>query len=181
MLKGERPCRSGKAPASMGLADDLATRLAFESLSSLSGMASKVQETIEHNRAAFANQVALIDRQVIQKALYAWKLLHGQKVAKKDRTRRALARIMRGVLARAFFHWKDHYKGKDKSRAMRQKVRHLIAHTLVFVRLRTAHLLGRLQPLCLVVAICRNVRTTRCNNSNHRLSQLSLQHVCRCA
>jgi hypothetical protein len=65
--------RKGQAPASMGLSDDLAARLAYESLTSLSGMASKVQETIEHNRAAFANQVALIDRQVVQKAMFAWK------------------------------------------------------------------------------------------------------------
>ena len=53
----ESGCRKGQNPTSMGLADDLATRLAYESLSSLSGMASKVQETIEHNRKAFANQV----------------------------------------------------------------------------------------------------------------------------
>lgn len=53
----ESGCRKGQNPTSMGIADDLATRLAYESLSSLSGMASKVQETIEHNRRAFANQV----------------------------------------------------------------------------------------------------------------------------
>lgn len=107
----------------MGLADDLAARLAYESLTSLSGMASKVQETIEHNRTAFANQVALIDRQVMQKAMYAWKLRHGEKRSKLDKVRRAAARIARGTLARAFFVWKDHYKEKDKGRLMRQKVR----------------------------------------------------------
>jgi hypothetical protein len=107
----------------MGLTDDLATRLAYESLSSLSGMASKVQETIEHNRSAFANQVATIDKQVMQKAMYAWKQCHYGKQAKRDKLRRAANRILRGTMSRAFYHWKDHFKEKDKSRAMRQKVR----------------------------------------------------------
>jgi hypoxanthine phosphoribosyltransferase len=85
-------------------------------------MASKVQETIEHNRTAFANQVALIDRQIVQKSMFAWKTYHYQKQAKMTKLRRALNRILRGTLSRAFYHWKDHYQAKDKSKAMRQKV-----------------------------------------------------------
>ena len=106
----------------MGLSDDLAARLAYESLTSLSGMASKVQETIDHNRAAFANQVALLDRQIMQKAIFAWKLRHSDKVSKRERARRAASRILRGTLSRAFFYWKDQYKLKDKTRLMRIKV-----------------------------------------------------------
>ena len=115
-------CRNGQAPASMGLADDLATRLAYESLSSLSGMASKVQETIEHNRSAFANQVAMIDKQCMQKAMFAWKTHHYGKAAQRDKLRRAMNRIRRGALSRAFYAWKDHFKAKDQSKALRQKV-----------------------------------------------------------
>lgn len=107
----------------MGLTDDLATRLAYESLSSLSGMASKVQETIEHNRTAFANQVAMIDKQVMQKAWYAWTTRTREKLAKLALIRRAFNRVLRGAMSRAFYHWKDHFKEKDKGRAMRQKVR----------------------------------------------------------
>jgi hypothetical protein len=106
----------------MGITDDLATRLAYESLTSLSGMASKVQETIEHNRKAFANQVAMIDKQVMQKAIYVWKTWHHGKRAKLDRMRRAMNRILRGALSRAFYHWKDRRQSKDRSQLMRRKV-----------------------------------------------------------
>lgn len=107
----------------MGLADDLATRLAYESLSSLSGMASKVQETIEHNRRAFANQVALIDRQVMQKALFAWRTWRAGKTTKRDKLRRAMNRILRGTLSRGFYCWRDHLRENDKGRLMQRKVR----------------------------------------------------------
>jgi hypothetical protein len=107
----------------MGLADDLATRLAYESLSSLSGMASKVQETIEHNRRAFANQVALIDRQTLQKALYAWKTWRAAKADRRAVLRRALNRIRRGCVSRTFYHWRDHLASQEKSRMQRHKVR----------------------------------------------------------
>jgi len=112
----------GVAPHAMGLADDLAARLAFESLNSLSGMACKVQETIEHNKRAFANQIAIVDKQIMQKALFAWKTHHYGKRANVDKMRRAMNRIMRGCLARAFYAWRDQFKEKDKNRAMRQKV-----------------------------------------------------------
>jgi hypothetical protein len=105
----------------MGISDDLAARLAYESLTSLSGMASKVQETIEHNRKAFANQVAMIDKQVMQKAMYAWKTRHYGKKTKTDRMRRALNRILRGCLSRTFFHWKDRLRAKDRTQLMRRK------------------------------------------------------------
>lgn len=111
----------------MGMADDLATRLAYESLSSLSGMASKVQETIEHNKQAFANQVAMIDRQVMQKAMYAWKSHRAGKQSKLDKMRRAMNRILRGTMSRAFYSWRDQFKEKDKARAMKQKVRLTVA------------------------------------------------------
>lgn len=112
----------GQAPASMGLADDLAARLAYESLSSLSGMASKVQETIEHNRRAFANQVALIDRQVMQKAMFAWRTWRAGKASKRDKLRRAMNRILRGTLSRGFYNWRDHLRENDKDRLMQRKV-----------------------------------------------------------
>jgi hypoxanthine phosphoribosyltransferase len=81
-----------------------------------------VQETIEHNRTAFSRQVALIERQTVQKAMFAWKTYHQNTQIKKAKLRRAFNRIQRGTLSRAFYHWKDHYQAKDKSKAMRQKV-----------------------------------------------------------
>lgn len=107
----------------MGVTDDLATRLAYESLTSLSGMASKVQETIEHNRRAFANQVATIDKQVMQKALYVWKTYVAGRRAKRRRAARARTRVLRGLLSRAFAVWQDRRQVKDRSHLMRRKVR----------------------------------------------------------
>ena len=107
----------------MGLADDLAARLAYESLNTLSGMAGKVQETIEHNKRAFANQIALVDKQIMQKAFFAWKTHKERKAADMNRMRRAMNRIMKGCLTRAFFSWKSISEEAGRESVIIRKVR----------------------------------------------------------
>lgn len=69
-------------------------------------------------------QVALIDKQTMQKAMYAWKTWKAGKSDRRAKLRRALNRILRGCLSRAFYRWRDHLAAEEKSRCQRRKVCH---------------------------------------------------------
>ncbi|KXZ56639.1 hypothetical protein GPECTOR_1g576 [Gonium pectorale] len=114
--------REGTAPKTMGIADDLPNRFALEQLSTLAGMASKVQAAIEHNRRVFANRVRMEDRALMKKAFDAWRAARYGSVAKQQLLRRAIMRLQRGTLSRAFLAWKDKFHLVDKYLAMRRKV-----------------------------------------------------------
>eukprot|EP00951_Prasinocladus_malaysianus_P048090 scaffold654505_cov47-Prasinocladus_malaysianus.AAC.1 len=45
--------REGVAPMAYGVVEDMPTRMAYEQLNALAGMAGKVQSVIEHNRRIF--------------------------------------------------------------------------------------------------------------------------------
>ena len=64
----------------------------------------------------------MIDRQTLQKALYAWKTWQAGKRDRRAKLRRALNRILRGCLSRAFYRWRDHLAAEEKSRLQRRKV-----------------------------------------------------------
>jgi hypothetical protein len=78
-----------------------------------------------------ALQVALIDRQTLQKALFAWKTWHAGKRDRRAKLRKAVNRILRGCLSRAFFQWRDNIAAEEKSRMQRRKV--LTFHLTAFL------------------------------------------------
>lgn len=63
------------------------------------------------------------DRNLMKKVFEAWKLVRYGSVAKQAKLKKAVARIMRGALSRAFFAWKDELHLVDKNLAMKRKVR----------------------------------------------------------
>ncbi len=82
----------------------------------------QVQAAIEHNRRVFANRVRMEDRAIMKKAFDAWRAVRFGSIAKQQLLRRAIARLQRGLLARAFLAWKDKFHLVDKYHAMRKKV-----------------------------------------------------------
>ncbi len=61
-------------------------------------------------------------RSLLKRAWHAWRDKCGRSAAKAAVLRRALARITRGALARAFCTWRDELHLVDKTLAMRRKV-----------------------------------------------------------
>eukprot|EP00877_Chromochloris_zofingiensis_P001776 jgi/Chrzof1/1159/Cz01g42220.t1 len=123
--------RDGTAPAAMGIADDLPTRMAYQQLHVLAGMAGKVQDAILHNKRIFEQRMKYEDRNLMKKVFEAWKLVRYGSVAKQAKLKKAVARIMRGALSRAFFAWKDELHLVDKNLAMKRKVAATIARGLL--------------------------------------------------
>ncbi|KAF8067176.1 hypothetical protein HT031_002223 [Scenedesmus sp. PABB004] len=118
--------RGGAAPAA-GHADDLPTRIAYQQLSALAGMAGKVQEAILHNKRIFEQRMLQHDAALLRQALGGWCALRSARHAKRARLRRAAARIRRGALSRAFFAWRDELHLMDRTLAMRRKVAATVA------------------------------------------------------
>lgn len=81
-----------------------------------------MQAAIEHNRRVFANRVRMEDRAIMKKAFDAWRAVRFGSIAKQQLLRRAIARLQRGLLSRAFLAWKDKFHLVDKYHAMRKKV-----------------------------------------------------------
>ncbi|KAF8067181.1 hypothetical protein HT031_002228 [Scenedesmus sp. PABB004] len=124
--RGSALRRGGAAPAA-GHADDLPTRIAYQQLSALAGMAGKVQEAILHNKRIFEQRMLQHDAALLRQALGGWCALRSARHAKRARLRRAAARIRRGALSRAFFAWRDELHLVDRTLAMRRKVAATVA------------------------------------------------------
>eukprot|EP00798_Chlamydomonas_sp_ICE-L_P008206 gene8206-1468_t len=114
--------REGKAPHTLGIADDLPDRFAYHQLNQLSGMASKVQKAIEHNKRVFEVRMKSEDKVILKKAFDAWRSMRLGTLAQQQLMRRVLARMARARLARAFFTWKDKFKLVDANLRMRRRV-----------------------------------------------------------
>eukprot|EP00879_Flechtneria_rotunda_P013014 GHRR01013589.1.p2 GENE.GHRR01013589.1~~GHRR01013589.1.p2 ORF type:complete len:485 (+),score=206.70 GHRR01013589.1:261-1715(+) len=114
--------RDGTAPAAMGVADDLPTRMAYQQLNILAGMAGKVQDAILHNKRIFEQRLLMEDRALMKKVFGAWRAVQFGSVAKQIKLKQATARIMRGTLSRAFFTWKDELHLVDRGLAMKRKM-----------------------------------------------------------
>ena len=82
----------------------------------------QVKKAIEHNRQVFKHRVKMEDDALIKKAFDAWRAARFGSIAKQQLLRRAVARLSRGLLSRAFFAWKDKFHLVDKYLAMRRKV-----------------------------------------------------------
>ncbi len=83
---------------------------------------SQVQDAILHNRRIFEQRLVAEQRSLLKRAWHAWRDKCGRSAAKAAVLRRALARITRGTLARAFCTWRDELHLVDKTLAMRRKV-----------------------------------------------------------
>lgn len=90
-------------------------------------------------------QVALIDKQTLQKAIYAWKLWNSGKKDRRAKLRRAMNRITRGCLARAFYRWRERLAVEEKSRIQRKKVLPQFTSAMSVVQ---SHKLMDLHTLC---------------------------------
>lgn len=96
--------REGTAPTTLGIADDLPTRFAYEQLNQLSGMANKVQQAIDRNRKVFEARMRQEDGAVVRKAFDAWRAARYGSVAKQQILRRAIARLQVRVLCGCVRH-----------------------------------------------------------------------------
>ncbi|KAI8467365.1 MAG: hypothetical protein J3K34DRAFT_395113 [Monoraphidium minutum] len=115
--------RDGTAPAARGVSDDLPTRLAYQQLSVLAGMAGKVQDAILHNKRIFEQRMAQEERSLARRAFQGWLAKTRASAAKRRRGGRAAARIARGALARCFFSWREELHLVDQTLAMTRKAR----------------------------------------------------------
>lgn len=104
------------------LSDDLPSRLAYQHLSALAGMAGKVQDAILHNKKIFEQRLLMGEQAIKQRGFDAWKAHIGKKKSKKQILQRVVGRIQRGVLARAFFTWREKFHLVDKNLRMIRKV-----------------------------------------------------------
>eukprot|EP00775_Hariotina_reticulata_P004665 gene4665-4918_t len=123
--------RDGTAPAAMGVADDLPTRMAYHQLNILAGMAGKVQDAILHNKRIFEQRMMLEDRALTKKVFQGWRAARIGTVAKQDKLRKVTARLWKGQLSRTFFAWKDELHLVDTNLAMKRKVSVAISRGLV--------------------------------------------------
>jgi hypothetical protein len=78
--------RGGKAPKTLGIADDLPDRFAFQQLQQLAGMARKVQDAIQHNKRVFEQRVLSEDMQIKKKVFHAWRAARYGTLAKQQVT-----------------------------------------------------------------------------------------------
>ena len=76
--------REGKAPKTLGIADDLPDRFAYQQLQQLSGMARKVQDAIEHNKRVFEQRVLSEDMHIKKKVFHGWRAARFGTLAKQQ-------------------------------------------------------------------------------------------------
>ncbi|GMH34174.1 hypothetical protein BSKO_02008 [Bryopsis sp. KO-2023] len=115
----------------LALTEDLPSRLAYQHLNALAGMAGKVQDAILHNKKIFEQRLLLADMALKQRGLDAWRTYRNNRKTKEQVLQRAVARIRRGLLARAYFTWKDKFHLVDKDLQMRRKVNATINRGIV--------------------------------------------------
>lgn len=76
--------REGKAPKTLGIADDLPDRFAFQQLQQLAGMAQKVQDAIQHNKRVFEQRVLSEDMHLKKKVFHSWRAARYGTLAKQQ-------------------------------------------------------------------------------------------------
>jgi hypothetical protein len=83
----------------------------------------QVQDAILHNKRIFEQRMLLEDKGLMRKVLQGWRAKACASALKEARLRKAVARLMRSTMARAFYAWRDAYHLVDKTLAMKRKVR----------------------------------------------------------
>ena len=81
-----------------------------------------MKKAIEHNKRMFEQRIRMEDHALMHKCFDAWRATRYGSLAKQQILRRALMRMQRFCMARAFFAWKDKFNLVDKFHAMRRKV-----------------------------------------------------------
>ena len=102
--------------------EDLPIRLAFEHLSSLSGMSQKVQDAINQSRNLFQRKVDKMEQGLLLKAWRGWLLVQLGFVKKKNILKRAINKMRRRKLYLTFSRWSEVYTKKKKGGTLYQSV-----------------------------------------------------------
>lgn len=88
---------------------DLRTYLAYHQLNELEGLHrvcfSKLEEQLEAQKELFRRRVAQMDTAFLRRVFAAYRAACAERLRKYRRARRAIQRMLRGKLAKAFFHW----------------------------------------------------------------------------
>ncbi|KAK9816546.1 hypothetical protein WJX72_001787 [[Myrmecia] bisecta] len=131
--KAQAMRRDGHHPhhSNMGMADDLPSRLATQQLNALAGMSQKVALAIQHSRKMLERQSLMRDRALKNKVFRGWRGVRFGSVATQNKIRKAMARIQRGTLSRAFFTWRDDFGKLDKYTKMMRKCKQVLAKGLL--------------------------------------------------
>lgn len=82
----------------------------------------QVQDAILHNKRIFEQRLMSEGRALLRRVLHGWQALLQAKAAKRSRLARAQGRLVRGLLLRVFFSWKDELHTVDKTLVMTRKV-----------------------------------------------------------
>eukprot|EP00210_Caulerpa_lentillifera_P000653 g630.t1 len=110
------------SPTDKAFRGDLQTRVAYQQLSVLAGMAGKVQDVILHNKALFEKQIVMSEAAVQRNTFFGWKAILREQINKRKLLQRATNRISRGLLARSFFTWFDRLSVLDRQSMLIKKV-----------------------------------------------------------
>ena len=102
--------------------EDLPIRLAFEHLSSLSGMSQKVQDAINQSRNLFQRKVDKMEQGLLLKSWRGWLLVQMGFTKKKNILKRAINKMRRRKLYLAFTRWSEIYTKKKKGGTLYQSV-----------------------------------------------------------
>lgn len=127
--------RQGQIGTGAGvMSDDLPSRLAYQHLSALAGMAGKVQDAILHNKKIFEQRLLMGEQAIKQRGFDAWKAHIQKKNCRKQIIQRVVGRIQRGTLARAFFTWREKFHLVDKHLRILRKVGRMLLRTRIKYR-----------------------------------------------
>ena len=105
--------------------DDLQIRLAYEQLSALGGMASKVQDAIAHNKRIFEQTVNSLNNNDKRRVFAAWRGVHFGSIEKQKKIRKVLGRMYRFRQYRIMQRWKERVGIMEPKLRMQRKAESL--------------------------------------------------------
>lgn len=111
-----------RASKDIPIRDDLGTRLVYEHLNSLAGMAGKVQNVILHNKQVFERRILHQDQRLTLKAYRVWETYVLQRQSKKHRLKNAKDRLNTYRLRRILAAWMVRVCHRDQIECKMMKV-----------------------------------------------------------
>ena len=102
--------------------DDLPTRVAYEHLRALAGMAGKVQDAILHNKLVFEKRIIHQEQAECRNALLTWHHVLIKRQTKQNILARAVRRISRSIMFRVFDAWRNLISVRDRTTNRLKKV-----------------------------------------------------------
>ena len=105
--------------------DDLQIRLAYEQLSALGGMASKVQDAIAHNKRIFEQTVNSLNNNDKRRIFAGWRAAHYGSIEKQKQLRKVLMRMFRFRIYRIMQRWKERVGIMEPKLRMQRKAESL--------------------------------------------------------